>query len=750
MTLSELINEIVSEWGCRVDDGMPNPKNPQHIGELVEVLEVMGLSSIKNELIANLLEGDNFKNPALNKVVRYKDVHGEDAEGKVGNLMRRPSEEDAHQKAVSTLGGENSDRYKEAMNDLGGEGQPKKKVEKEKGNGEGETPSVTATAFDTTTDGGKEYIDSLPDNDPASEEELDELLTSNFLEGSMLLEAEFTPIELAKTKYQTQWLDHIKNEKPFQLEPYGEIIIDKSFLKSNGYGDKSLEQVLSGGGKDDIEKFFKDGRSFGNVIPTKDGKKYKLTDISKSTFTGQGGGEIPKDAAYYEMGICVEYNKLKGMNVSDAMKAAVVDPKKYQKYEAHLTETCSKIAKNLPDLGSALKQTGGDKYTPASQWPSSDGTPKTDIYGGPSHRISVKKEGGSQLASGKGADAKGLFLGGLSFYETHSSPTTTKYLQSIIQQIESDFKSFNTDNEVGNIRDKATNSYIKWRIPQIKNQTNVKDVEIEKHARAEAIAVGIAGASGKWESWFVEGVDVLTEKEVLTWFDTYWKSQGSKELQEEARDIVNAAINHKRLDAELKKAFNDTEFKKWVVYEAASGNFKFSGNPDLNSTNDAIANEILVFNLNGSIKVKKIDAAWAAGYASNVTPNVNFKSSGRQKYTALRLVQESKDFEIKDFQNDLMDIMNEEVQRLDNVITESVEIFNDLITEINFGQIVSKIKKVAQKLLNRILDTIKNFYNNVIKKVIKKLQEYIKLGISKFLEYIGVEVDGDADLSVNF
>ena len=114
------------------------------------------------------------------------------------------------------------------------------------------------------------------------------------------------------------------------------------------------------------------------------------------------------------------------------------------------------------------------------------------------------------------------------------------------------------------------------------------------------------------------------------------------------------------------------------------------------------------------------------------------------------MVQESKDFEIKDFQNDLMDIMNEEVQRLDNVITESVEIFNDLITEINFGQIVSKIKKVAQKLLNRILDTIKNFYNNVIKKVIKKLQEYIKLGISKFLEYIGVEVDGDADLSVNF
>jgi hypothetical protein len=601
-------------------------------------------------------------------------------------------------------------------------------------------------------DDSEDSVDTEPQDDFDSEDQKAMMTQAerDALSEGLISEAAFNPSELAKTKYQPRWIDNIKKGNPFQLEPYGEIVIDKSFLKFVGPNGKSLEQVLSGGSKSDIEEFFKDGRSFAQIIPSTDGKKYRLTDISKSTFTGQGGGDIPKDAAYYEMGICVEYNKSKGMGVDESMKAASVDPKKYQRYEQHLTEVCSKIAKNLPNVGSALRQTGGDSYSPSSLWPSSDGTPKTDIYGGSSHRISVKKAGGSQLASGKGGDARGLFLGGLAFYETHSAASATKYLQNVVKQIETDFKSFNTDNEVGKIREVATTSYIKWRVPQIKKQTSANDGDIEKHAKAEAIAVGITGARGKWQSWFLDGVDVLSERDVMNWFNGYWKSQGTKELQEEARDIINAAIDHKRLDGELKKAFNDVEFKKWVVYEASSGNFKFSGTPDLNSVNDAIANEILVFDLNGGVKVKTIDAKWAAGYASNVTPNVNFKSSGRQKYTALRLMQESVENGPTDFQNDLVGIVNEEIETLSTMINESVEVIDTLITEVNFKQIMSKIKKVASKLMGRILDSIKKFYNNVIKKVIAKFKEYIKLGVTKFLDYIGIDIDGSAEVSIAF
>ena len=61
--------------------------------------------------------------------------------------------------------------------------------------------------------------------------------------------------------------------------------------------------------------------------------------------------------------------------------------KKYSKYESYLTEVCGKVAKNLPDVGPYLRQTGGDRFSPSKEWPSSDGTPKTDIFGGADYRI---------------------------------------------------------------------------------------------------------------------------------------------------------------------------------------------------------------------------------------------------------------------------------------------------------------------------------------------------------------------------
>ena len=79
MNISELINEILLEWAYRVDDGMPNPKDANHLRQLSNVLDEMGLSHIKNVLVENLLtekgktptdieeaDGGQFSNPILN------------------------------------------------------------------------------------------------------------------------------------------------------------------------------------------------------------------------------------------------------------------------------------------------------------------------------------------------------------------------------------------------------------------------------------------------------------------------------------------------------------------------------------------------------------------------------------------------------------------------------------------------------------------------------------------------------------
>jgi hypothetical protein len=181
MNKQAIIEELIDDLCLLSNDGLPDMKSSEALSYISEFFTSRGMGEIGMNLIQSLTEAEQFQNPALNKVIKYKTVNGEDAEGKVGNLLRRPKEEDAHQKALKALGGEGSDTYKKAMGDLGGENQPGRDIEKEKEKKEepataGEAPTEKEqpkpNGFDPNTSGGKAYLDGLPDNDPAKPEEL--------------------------------------------------------------------------------------------------------------------------------------------------------------------------------------------------------------------------------------------------------------------------------------------------------------------------------------------------------------------------------------------------------------------------------------------------------------------------------------------------------------------------------------------------------------------------------------------------
>ena len=123
MNLSELINEILVEWAYRIDDGQPNPKNQKHISELSLVLSEMGLGEIKHELIQTLTEADSkqFKNPALNKEIPYKDKDNKPTSGIVGNLLRLPKDHPGRKAAEAQLPPEGSEERDSMNKDLGSE-----------------------------------------------------------------------------------------------------------------------------------------------------------------------------------------------------------------------------------------------------------------------------------------------------------------------------------------------------------------------------------------------------------------------------------------------------------------------------------------------------------------------------------------------------------------------------------------------------------------------------------------------------
>jgi hypothetical protein len=181
MNITDIIDELITELCLLHNDGLPNLKSKESISFMYEFFNDIGAGDVGMQIIKNITEGESdeeekhFKNPDLNKIVKYTDVNGEDVEGKVGNLIRRSKEEDAYKKSVATLGGEDGDRYKKAMDDLGSEGQPDGNIgqsggESTDGGGFGQPKPVNA--FDSDTKGGEVYLKSLPDGDPAKPDEL--------------------------------------------------------------------------------------------------------------------------------------------------------------------------------------------------------------------------------------------------------------------------------------------------------------------------------------------------------------------------------------------------------------------------------------------------------------------------------------------------------------------------------------------------------------------------------------------------
>ena len=159
MNLSELINDILVEWAYRVDDGMPNPKNPTHLKELGIVLSEMKLFHIKEDLVKGLLgeaEEGGFQNPVLNKKVTYKNNKGEDKEGIVGNLLRQPKGTPARDAADKVLPPEGSPERDKLDAELGTEKDGKTKTPPEEGGadgkGEEEKQKAAAAMFDPKAD----------------------------------------------------------------------------------------------------------------------------------------------------------------------------------------------------------------------------------------------------------------------------------------------------------------------------------------------------------------------------------------------------------------------------------------------------------------------------------------------------------------------------------------------------------------------------------------------------------------------
>ena len=121
--ISEIIEDILVEWAYRVHDGMPNPKNTQHIIELRESMEELNLpNNVIYQVIQNLInevtdKETKFKarSKETNKIIYYKNQDNLDAGIKSGHAIpfeKGDTEEPEKEDDTGKLGADDFDTEK--------------------------------------------------------------------------------------------------------------------------------------------------------------------------------------------------------------------------------------------------------------------------------------------------------------------------------------------------------------------------------------------------------------------------------------------------------------------------------------------------------------------------------------------------------------------------------------------------------------------------------------------------------------
>ncbi len=303
MTVSQIINEILVEWAYRVDNGMPSPKNPEHISVLSEVLSEMGLYEIKDDLLQNLREEETkFRTPALNKIVRYKSDDGEDKEGVVGNLLRLKKGSPGRDAAEKVLPPEGTPERDSMNKELGSQKGDKTEPTKTGGDGK-EAPKA-----DTQTQA--QMFTADPTAKAAIEKEKDTM--DKVAKADAEADSQNTFVNKIKNKLKN-WGDEEKKffekgeHKPGSetRRTIGQAIKDKAkgAIKAIKQGAAHEVHEFKEAGKG-VQKFFK-----GEPLDDHEKKALKSVGIKIATTAvfGAAMGGLSHGAAYFAKHVAVEF-----------------------------------------------------------------------------------------------------------------------------------------------------------------------------------------------------------------------------------------------------------------------------------------------------------------------------------------------------------------------------------------------------------------------------------------------------------
>jgi len=280
MNLNKFITKLLNEVSYRTKEGYPIFSNKEHIEILSEVLSEWGLDSIQSELIQNLLtEKGEVSTSAAKKA---KDM-GLDhiAFGFYSKNGEKPATHKADGENIVTV---SKDEFEKVAAEKSGETPASDTKDDTDGKGDevgDETEPQTGTALSPDTEGGKSYLKSLPDNDPAKPDDMKDDSEKTMSAGGVVYPVGggyYADTPNGKPKYKEPTEESVyKGDSRYILE--SENLVGTQVVKKvAGNGGETVSLVVVGDVKDNISNL----KISDKVIETNIAKAAKHIDNSNA------------------------------------------------------------------------------------------------------------------------------------------------------------------------------------------------------------------------------------------------------------------------------------------------------------------------------------------------------------------------------------------------------------------------------------------------------------------------------------
>ena len=369
-------------------------------------------------------------------------------------------------------------------------------------------------------------------------------------------------------------------------------------------------------------------------------------------------------------------------------------------------------------------------------WIGINSTSKSDIYfeSKTGAKISLKKIGGSQLMSGVKSESLATFHAAVAMFGDPGSPAhaaATASMNALIAILEPSFKSSLVPGTNDDMTAAIAAISAREKLPTLEKEladklqkkpsaaykTDKEAIEKMRNKAAEFSPGGNRTGENSKSFSITRPLDVgknQPKRDITT-------TVSSKDYMQAMQDRIKLQELRTDLSVKANEWFkNNLEFKKWFVFEAATGRMKFKGDPH------ARADYIGVWDDEGNIDMHKLfTGTWEnpipTQYIINIAKDpgtkismsaksgsgskVNVSGYGKQD-TALRV--------------NLSDTISKHITESYNVFSKSM-LMEEALTE------------------EGILSRIKNWFGNLFDTIMNKLKELTKKGLHAVLAFIEFE-----------